>query len=69
VDKHYLQTTDEHYARAHEEGVRNPVQQPAARVGVPSQFPDECDGLLSLAITGMAEAGLEPARPVRGTGF
>jgi integrase len=70
--KHYLQVTDEHYARALEgsqEAVQNPVQHPAARPCSTPQFPEKCESLQGDVNVVVAEAGLEPARPVTGTGF
>jgi len=69
AEKHYLQTTEEHFAKAIEEAVQNPVQYPAARSRNTPQFPEKCEGLRGVAIVSVAEAGLEPARAVMPTGF
>ncbi len=69
AEKHYLQTTEEHFAKAIEEAVQNPVQQPAASVRNTPQFPEKYEGLRGVAIPLVAEAGLEPARAVMPTGF
>ena len=64
--KHYLQVTDEHFSKA----VQNPVQY--ALVGscmtqdashTTTEIPDEYYLLRNHILEGVAEAGLEPARP------
>ncbi len=67
--KHYLQVTEEHFAKATEEAVQNPVQQPAGHTRTPSQFPEKYEGLQGVASVSVAEAGLEPARGIIPTGF
>jgi hypothetical protein len=59
AEKHYLQTTEEHFAKAIEEAVQNPVQQPAASVRNTPQFPEKYEALRGVAIVSVAEAGLE----------
>jgi integrase len=73
--KHYLQTTEEHFARAcapSEKAHRKAHQQPAPMPCNAMQGhrkTRECTGLHSNNPLQVAEAGLEPARPVRDTGF
>lgn len=69
AEKHYLQTTEEHFAKAIAEAVQNPVQQPAGHYGNASQFPEKYEGLQGVATVAVAEAGLEPARAIKPTGF
>lgn len=69
AEKHYLQTTEEHFAKALEKAVRNPVQQPAASSSTSSQIPGNCEALRIPATVVVAEAGLEPARAIKPTGF
>jgi integrase len=78
ADRHYLQTTEAHFARAvaGDHVAQNAAQQPAesARKGSQSlsrnpNFPAECDSLRTYTRLQVAEAGLEPARPITGTGF
>lgn len=70
--KHYLQVTDEHFAKA----TQNPTQTgpEMARNSVkrslrPSDFPADSAHFNSVNIKTVAEAGLEPARPFRNPGF
>lgn len=69
AEKHYLQTTEEHFARAIEEAVHNPVQQPAGCTRNTKQFSEKYEGLQGVASVAVAEAGLEPARAIKPTGF
>ena len=67
--KHYLQVTAEHFARAMEEAVQNPVQQPAGHTGNALQLPEKYQGLQGVATVAVAETGLEPVRAIKPTGF
>ena len=74
--KHYLQTTDDHFARAAKEAAQNPAQQASATARKPSQtetdnpvFAAGCDGMRYYTKQKIAEAGIEPARPFRNPGF
>lgn len=74
--KHYLQVTDEHFARALKEAAHNAAQQASATTRKPSQpdtdnpvFAAGCDAMRYYTRKQIAEAGLEPARPFRNPGF
>ena len=73
--KHYMQVTDEHYERALKAGakaVQNPVQQAPGNAGKswqPSGIARDFQGLPICTSVQLAEAGFEPARAVRPTGF
>ena len=70
--KHYLQVTDAHFAKAVQnpvQSVQKAVQQPAASNRTDSRKPRKCESVRSNATPEVAGAGVEPARPVRATGF
>ena len=78
ADRHYLQTTEEHFARAiaEDQVAHKAAQQPAESARKGSQpsprnpnFSADCDPLRIYTSLQVAEAGLEPARPIMGTGF
>lgn len=74
--KHYLQVTDEHFARAVKAATQNPTQtgteieeNQSKRPLRPSEFPADSDQFSSMNRKTVAEAGLEPARSFRNPGF
>jgi hypothetical protein len=80
--KHYLQTTEEHFARAcapsekaHRKAQLQPAPIPCNAVQRQTRPPEnsgntrDCTALHQYTPLQVAEAGLEPARPVRDTGF
>ena len=76
ASKHYLQVTDEHFARAIEGAAQNPAQYTSATACKRSQetqeppcFAGVCDGTPCCTTFQVAEAGLEPARAIKPTGF
>ena len=80
---HYLQLTDEHFNRAtgggetaNKEAAQNAAQyapESVCKAEYKKQqtpvIPEEYERLLSCTSVHVAEAGLEPARPVKGRGF
>jgi len=78
ADRHYLQTTEAHFARTilGDQAAQKAAQQGAESAGKELQaewknpnFSAECDPLRYYTSIQVAEAGLEPARPIMGTGF
>ena len=70
--KHYLQTTDEHFAKAAQNAAQNTAQDMGTDRQAPEQeceIPGECDSSALPLVFDMAEAGLEPARGLPPTGF
>lgn len=74
--KHYLQTTDDHFARALKPATQNPTQKGTEiernhikRPLRPSEFLADSLQFSSVNTKTVAEAGIEPARPFRNPGF
>ena len=69
---HYLQVTDEHFAKAVQDpvqSVQKAVQQPAATNRTDTRKREDCDAVRVDAAAKVAEVGLEPTRGIPPTGL